>query len=75
MTAKPDFYESDWMGINWHHKGPFFDVTDDSVTLNNVRIDVVKSEDSVWHLDIEKLSRGNTTAEAFNTASAINFQC
>jgi hypothetical protein len=41
--------------------------------MNNVRIDVIKSEDSSWHLDIEKLSRGNTTAEAFNTASAINF--
>jgi phage shock protein PspC (stress-responsive transcriptional regulator) len=71
--SRTEFYESDWMGINWHHKGPFFDVTDDSVIMNNVRIDVVKSEDSSWHLDIEKLSRGNTTAEALNTASAINF--
>ncbi|MEJ0083391.1 MAG: hypothetical protein WDM78_21120 [Puia sp.] len=72
--SRAEFYESDWMGINWHHNGPFFDVTDDSVIMNNVRIDVVKSEDSVWHLDIEKLSRGNTTTEALNTASAINFE-
>ncbi len=71
--SRAEFYESDWMGINWHHKGPFFDVTDDSVIMNNVRIDVIKSEDSSWHLDIEKLSRGKTTSEAFNTASAINF--
>jgi phage shock protein PspC (stress-responsive transcriptional regulator) len=71
--SRAEFYESDWMGINWHHRGPFFDVTDDSVVMNNVRIDVVKSEDSSWHLGIEKLSRGKTTAEALNTASAINF--
>jgi phage shock protein PspC (stress-responsive transcriptional regulator) len=70
---KPEFYESDWMGINWHHKGPFFDITEDSVVMNNVRIDVLKSEDSSWHLDLEKLSRGNNGTEALNTASEINF--
>ncbi len=72
--TRPDFYESDWMGINWHRKGPFFDITEDSVTMNNVRIDVVKSEDSAWHLDLEKLSRGNTAGEALKTAEEINFQ-
>jgi len=72
--TKPDFYESDWMGINWHHKGPFFDVTEDSVTLNNVRIDVVKSSDTAWHLILEKISRGRTGADAQRSASEINFQ-
>lgn len=71
--TRPDFYESDWMGINWHRKGPFFDVTDDSVVMNNVRIDIVKSEDSSWHLDLEKLSRGNTSNEALRSAEEINF--
>jgi phage shock protein PspC (stress-responsive transcriptional regulator) len=71
--SRPDFFESDWMGINWHHKGPFFDVSDDSVVLNNVRIEVIKSEDSAWHLNLEKLSRGSTGGEALKTASEINF--
>jgi phage shock protein PspC (stress-responsive transcriptional regulator) len=70
---KPNFYESDWMGINWHHRGPFFDVTEDSVILNNVRIDIVKSDDSAWHLNLEKISRGRTGGDAQKSASEINF--
>jgi phage shock protein PspC (stress-responsive transcriptional regulator) len=72
--SKPYFLESDWMGMNWNRKGPFFDISDDSLTLNTVRVNVVKSKDSSWHLQIQKLSRGNTTAEAGRTASEINFQ-
>jgi phage shock protein PspC (stress-responsive transcriptional regulator) len=72
--SKPYFLESDWMGINWNRKGPFFDISDDSLTLNTIRVNVVKSKDSSWHLQIQKLSRGNTTAEAGRTASEINFQ-
>jgi phage shock protein PspC (stress-responsive transcriptional regulator) len=71
--SKPDFYESDWMGVNWHHKGPFFDVSDDSVILNNVRIEIIKSEDSTWYLNLEKISRGNSGSEALKNASEINF--
>ena len=72
--TRPDFYESDWMGINWRHNGPFFDVSEDSVVMNNVRIEITKSEDSTWHMDLEKMSRGNTTGEAKKTAEEINFQ-
>jgi len=72
--SKPYYLESDWMGINWNHKGPFFDISDDSLTLNTVRVNVVKSKDSSWHLQVQKLSRGNTTAEAGHSASEINFQ-
>jgi phage shock protein PspC (stress-responsive transcriptional regulator) len=72
--TRPDFYESDWMGFNWHHNGPFFDVSEDSVIMNNVRIEITKSEDSAWHMDLEKMSRGNTTGEAMKTAEEINFQ-
>ena len=72
--TKPSYIESEWMGINWNHRGPFFDISDDSLTLNTVRVNVVKSSDSAWHLQIQKLSRGTTTAEAGHTASEINFQ-
>ena len=72
--SKPYYLESDWMGMNWNRKGPFFDISDDSMTLNTVRVNVVKSKDSSWHLQLQKLSRGNTTAEAGHTASEINFQ-
>jgi hypothetical protein len=71
--SKPLFTESDWMGIDWHHRGPFFDVSDDSLTINTVRVNVIRSEDSTWHLQLQKISRGRTTAAAGNVAEQINF--
>ncbi|MDP4212501.1 MAG: PspC domain-containing protein [Bacteroidota bacterium] len=70
---KPVVYESDWMDINWQHNSPFFEVTEDSLVLNTVRVDVVKSADSSWHMRQEKLSRGNTVAAARSLASQIDF--
>ena len=46
MIPNHIYMESDWMGMNWHHKGPFFDISEDSLTLNTVRVNVVKSKDS-----------------------------
>jgi phage shock protein PspC (stress-responsive transcriptional regulator) len=71
---KPAFFESDWMGMNWHHQGPFFDLNEDSLTMNNVRIEIAKSEDSDWHMNLEKISRGNSSSEAREKASEIYFQ-
>ena len=72
--SKPFYMESDWMGMNLNRKGPFFDISEDSITLNTVRVNIIKSKDSSWHLQVQKLSRGNTTAQAGHTASEINFQ-
>jgi len=71
--SKPFYMDSDWMGMNWRHRGPFFEITDDSLTLNTVRVNVVKSDDSAWHLQVQKLSRGNSSAAAGRVASQINF--
>jgi len=73
--SKPYYIDDsgDWMGMNWRHEGPFFNLTDDSVTLNTVRIDVIKSRDSAWHLERVKSSLGNNSAEARNLASQIDF--
>jgi hypothetical protein len=70
---KPVSYESDWMGIDWQRNSPFFEITDDSLVMNTVRVDVVRSPDSSWHLRKEKLSRGNNVAAARSLASQINF--
>jgi len=72
--SKPFFIDSDWMGMNWRHHGPFYDVTDDSLTLNTVRINVIRSSDSAWHLVCQKISRGYNREEANRLASQINFQ-
>lgn len=71
--TKPIYEESDWMGINWPHRTPFFEVNEDSLTMNTVRIRIEKSSDSAWHISREKLSRGNTTSAARDLASRINF--
>ncbi|HCL83663.1 MAG TPA: hypothetical protein DIC22_06790 [Chitinophagaceae bacterium] len=71
--SKPVYFDSDWMGINWHNNGPFFDLTEDSLTMNTVRINLIKSNDSSWHLHREKLSRGSSNAEASSLASQIEF--
>ncbi|HET7003709.1 MAG TPA: PspC domain-containing protein, partial [Puia sp.] len=73
--SKPYYIDEagDWMGMNWRHRGPFFNLSEDSVTLNTVRIDVIKSKDSSWHLERVKSSLGNNSAEARNLASQINF--
>jgi phage shock protein PspC (stress-responsive transcriptional regulator) len=73
--SKPYYIDDsdDWMGMNWRHKGPFFQLTEDSLTLSTVRIDVIKSKDSAWHLERVRRSLGNNTAEARSLASQINF--
>jgi hypothetical protein len=72
--SKPYYIdESDWMGMDWRHKGPFFNLTDDSLTLNTVRVDIVKSRDSAWHLQRVRRSLGNTTGEARGLAAQIFF--
>jgi phage shock protein PspC (stress-responsive transcriptional regulator) len=73
--SKPYYIDDseDWMGMNWRHRGPFFALTDDSLTLNTVRIDIIKSNDSAWHLERVRRSLGNNTAEARSLASQINF--
>jgi len=73
--SKPYYIDDsdDWMGMNWRHRGPFFGLTDDSLTLNTVRIDIIKSNDSAWHLERVRRSLGNNTAEARSLASQINF--
>ena len=71
--SKPVYFDSDWMGMNWHHNGPFLDITEDSLIMNTVRINVVKSNDSAWHLHREKLSRGYSSAEAHDLADQVGF--
>lgn len=69
MDGKVRYYSSDWFDGDF----PFLSLNEDSMLLNTVRLKIVKSEDSVYHIKLVKLSLGNTPASAENNASSINF--
>ena len=70
-----DYYHSNWYGIDWDSKDapPLYGITDDSMMVRTIRVNVVKSTDSAYHISIVKLSHGNTLQDATNYANRINF--
>ncbi len=69
MDGKVRYYSSDWFDGDF----PFLSLNEDSMLLNTVRLKVVKSEDSLYHIKLVKLSLGNTPASAENNANSISF--
>jgi len=69
MDGKVRYYSSDWFDGDF----PFLSLNEDSMLLNTIRLKVVKSEDSVYHIRLVKLSLGNTPAIAENNANSISF--
>lgn len=63
------YYGSDW----FDGELPFLSMNEDSMLLNTVRIKVIKSTDSVYHVQLVKLARGGTPAIAEKNAEHIRF--
>ena len=51
----------------------FLNSNEDSMFLNTVRVKLVKSEDSLYHVHLIKMSRGNTPQKAEAKAKNISF--
>jgi phage shock protein PspC (stress-responsive transcriptional regulator) len=66
------YYSNDW--FDWDSDWPLFGANLDSIMLNTVRVDVVKSNDNDFHVTKVKFSRGVNPVVAKNTAEKINFQ-
>ncbi|MBO9199820.1 PspC domain-containing protein [Niastella sp. MAH-29] len=66
------YFSNDW--FNWSEDWPLFGANLDSFMLNTVRIDVVKSPDSAFHVTKRMFSRGSDPLHARNLAEKINFQ-
>lgn len=66
------YYSSDW-GFDWDNDWPLFGANLDSIMLNNVRIDVVKSLDDNFHISKVRFSRGKDPVVARSIAERINF--
>lgn len=69
MDGKVKYYSSDWFDGDF----PFLSLNEDSMLLNTVRLKVVKSDDSAYHIRLVKLSLGYTPASAENNATSISF--
>ncbi|MDQ3278699.1 MAG: hypothetical protein M3Q06_10250, partial [Bacteroidota bacterium] len=50
-----------------------WDINEDSMLLSNIRINVKKSEDSLYHVTLYRFSHGNNRGRALNRAEAINY--
>jgi phage shock protein PspC (stress-responsive transcriptional regulator) len=62
----------DWFDIDWQ-ESPFYGPDQDTLLLNTVRIDIVKSIDSAFHVTKVRFSRGNSQEEARRLTERINF--
>ncbi len=67
------YYSREWYGINWDNDWPLYGDNYDTLLLNTVRVNLVKSKDSSFHVHRLKFSRGRTQAEAQFLAKKINF--
>ncbi|RYY20859.1 MAG: PspC domain-containing protein [Chitinophagaceae bacterium] len=67
------YYNDEWFGIEWDDDMPFYGTNPDTLMLNTVRLNVVKSKDSLYHVYRVRFSRGNNPVIARNLASRINF--
>jgi phage shock protein PspC (stress-responsive transcriptional regulator) len=68
------YYSREWYGIDWDNDWPLYGDNYDTLLLNTVRVNLVKSKDSSFHVHRLKFSRGRTQAEAQDLARKINFE-
>lgn len=66
------FYGGDWFGIPWE-EWPFYAINQDTIMLNTVRVNIVKSKDDNFHVSRVRFSRGNNPEIAKNLAERISF--
>ncbi|MBN8853241.1 MAG: PspC domain-containing protein [Sphingobacteriales bacterium] len=74
VEGRHDYFDGDWMfDFDWDSDRPFYNFNDDSFALNTVRINLVKSEDSSYHVRVLKSSLGEDGNTARRLAESISF--
>jgi phage shock protein PspC (stress-responsive transcriptional regulator) len=76
-----DVEGAEWKNYNHHFFGmdvdgddlPFYDINEDSVFINTVKLSMVKSQDSSFHVYRIKSSRGSDAGKANRSAQNIEF--
>jgi phage shock protein PspC (stress-responsive transcriptional regulator) len=75
-TAVPSnrYEDTDWwFDMDFGRNSPFYFRTEDSVLLTTVRVRLLKSDDSSYHVNLVKLSRGSNSSSAHELANNIQF--
>lgn len=72
-TSNVRYYGGDWFGVDWDEDWPFYGINQDTLMLNTVRVNLVKSKDSLFHLYKVKFSRGRNPDAARQLAEKIDF--
>lgn len=67
------YYGGDWYGIEWDDDFPVYGINQDTLMLNTVRVNVVKSRDSMYHVHKVSFSRGRNPETARQLAEKISF--
>lgn len=57
----------------WYNTDGVLSIDNDSLYLNTVRVNVIKSKDSLYHLHLVKFSNGSSRAAAQSRAEKISF--
>ena len=63
----------EWFNVDWGRNNAFHVLNDDSVLLRTIRVTVMRSDDSAYHVQVIKLSHGNSGANARELAGDIRF--
>ena len=72
--SKAYHYARGWYNINWDRDWPFYGDDFDTLLLNTVRINIVKSKDTSYHVHRLKFSRGYNREDARYLAGKIRFE-
>ncbi|HMH22082.1 MAG TPA: PspC domain-containing protein, partial [Puia sp.] len=73
-SAKADYYDHDgWFDGHWDNNGTFYNMNEDSISMNTIQLNLVKSDDSAYHVRLLKSSLGSEPRVARELASEIVF--
>ena len=67
------YYSHNWI-MNWNNDWPVYGDNFDTLMLNTVRLNIVRSKDSAFHLHRIKFSRGISQTQALDLARKISFE-
>src|SRR5258708_6082096 len=74
IYAKKNNNDGDWwFDTDWHRNRLFHNLNEDSLLLNTVRVNLLKSPDSDYHVQLIKFSHGNNSHIARELAGQVRF--